>query len=413
MIVLAGYVAYFSNSPGLVSVSRPLIFVLLLVAAMVAIVSKRLRPVVPTASELLLYAIGIVSCAVALIRSVDYSIYYSMYFITAIVCFSVIARAVSLEKLLDLVAISLLMCELTTLVLDWKNLLLCLSISIGKSGLVRFTPFDNHPLLIGYIFGSGSILMVRRAFLAQRRWERWLMGAGALLAWAMVLAASARSSVAGLVAAALFAYVVELRFFRNTGLGRAGMIAIVVGLVIAAYFAFTSPYLQQILEINSQFRGVSSGVTGRTDLWEKGLVSLTSDPLLVAFGGGLRSSEYSVIGFLTENSYITILLDSGALLGSALILFLLLAPFGALRQSRNENTNALIMLPSFFVFLLVNCFFVRYLLGLGNPTALYTLLLFMALSMHPGFKRSFVKETAYAQPDQSERTVVARSALRR
>lgn len=290
-------------------------------------------------------------------------------------------------------------------------MLTCLSISIGKSGLHRFTPFGSHPLLVGYIFGSGSILLVRRAYLARRRWERYAMGCGAVLAWAMVLGASARSAVAGLVAAALFAYIAEFRFFKNSSMGRAGMVAIVIGAMIVIYFAATSSYLQQMLEVNSETRGLGSGVTGRTDLWEKGLMSLTSDPTLVAFGGGLRSSEYSVIGFLTENSYITILLDSGALLGSALILFLMLAPFSALRQSRTSmdaSSHALVLLPSFFVFLLVQCFFVRYLVGLGNPTALYTLFFFTSVSMHPAFQRSLGRNAAAAQAPAAK-TVVSPS----
>jgi hypothetical protein len=390
MLVAVGYVAYLSSSPGLESIGRPLIFVLLLLAALVALVGKKVRPISPTASELLLYAVGIVSSAVALVRSVDYSIYYSMYFLTAIICISVIARTIPLPRLLDVAALSILLCVITTVLFDWKDLMICLSISIGKTGLHRFTPFGSHPLLVGYIFGSGSILLIRRAYLAGRTWERYAMIAGTLLAWTMVLAASARSAVAGLVVAALFAYVAEFRFFKGSSLGRAGMIAIIVGAVAAVYFAVSSTYLQNILEVNSDTRGIGSGVTGRTDLWEKGLMSLTSDPTLVAFGGGLRSSEYSVIGFLTENSYITILLDSGALLGSALILFLMLAPFSALRQSRAsaETPNALVLLPSFFIFLLVQCFFVRYLVGLGNPTALYTLVLFTGLSMRPGFLQS-------------------------
>ena len=390
MLVAAGYVAYLSSSPGLESIGRPLIFVLLLLAALMALVGKKMRPISPTASELLLYAVGIVSSAVALVRSVDYSIYYSMYFLTAIICISVIARTIPLPRLLDVAALSILLCVITTILFDWKDLMICLSISIGKTGLHRFTPFGSHPLLVGYIFGSGSILLIRRAYLAGRTWERYAMIAGTLLAWTMVLAASARSAVAGLVVAALFAYVAEFRFFKGSSLGRAGMIAIIVGAVAAVYFAVSSTYLQNILEVNSDTRGIGSGVTGRTDLWEKGLMSLTSDPTLVAFGGGLRSSEYSVIGFLTENSYITILLDSGALFGSALILFLMLAPFSALRQSRapTETPNALVLLPSFFIFLLVQCFFVRYLVGLGNPTALYTLVLFTGLSMRPGFLKS-------------------------
>ena len=397
MIVAAGYVAYWSSSPGLEPIVRPLIFVFLLLAAMLAIAGHRVKPITPTATELLLYTLGLVSAGVALVRSVDYSIYYSMYFLTAIICFSVIARSVPLERLLDLAALSVLLCVVTTILFDWQDLLTCLSISIGKSGLRRFGPFGNHPLLVGYFAGSGSILMVRRAYLTRNKWERIAMAGGVAFAWAMVLAASARSAVLGLIAASLFAFGAELAdSCKGTKLGRGGVILIVVGLMVAVYLAFTSTYLQDILEVNSNTRGVGSGVTGRTDLWAKGLEALTSDPFLVAFGGGLRSSEYSVIGFLTENSYITILLDSGALVGSTLILFVLIAPFSALRQLRASTAkpNPLLLFPSFFVFLIVQCFFVRYLIGLGNPTALFTLVLLMALSMRAGFRESVAKESS-------------------
>jgi len=406
MIVAAGYVAYWSSSPGLEPIVRPLIFVFLLLAAMLAIAGHRVKPITPTATELLLYTLGLVSAGVALVRSVDYSIYYSMYFLTAIICFSVIARSVPLERLLDLAALSVLLCVVTTILFDWQDLLTCLSISIGKSGLRRFGPFGNHPLLVGYFAGSGSILMVRRAYLTRNKWERIAMAGGVAFAWAMVLAASARSAVLGLIAASLFAFGAELRFLKGTKLGRGGVILIVVGLMVAVYLAFTSTYLQDILEVNSNTRGVGSGVTGRTDLWAKGLEALTSDPFLVAFGGGLRSSEYSVIGFLTENSYITILLDSGALVGSTLILFVLIAPFSALRQLRASTAkpNPLLLFPSFFVFLIVQCFFVRYLIGLGNPTALFTLVLLMALSMRAGFRESVAKDpqpTRAASPGEA------------
>ena len=240
MIVAAGYVAYFSSAPGAESVARPLIFVLLLLAALMAIVGKRVKPIMPTASELLLYAVGIVSCAVALVRSVDYSIYYSMYFLTAIICISVIARTLPIERLLDLAAFCMLACAVTTVIVYWRELLTCLSISVGKNGLIRFMPFSSHPLLVGYISARDPILLVRRAYLAHRKWERYAMAAGAVLAWSMVLAASARSAVAGLLAAALFAYVAEFRFFKNSSLGRAGMVAIIAGLVVAAYFAANS-----------------------------------------------------------------------------------------------------------------------------------------------------------------------------
>ena len=68
----------------------------------------------------------------------------------------------------------------------------------------------------------------------------------------------------------------------------------------------------------------------------------------------------------------------------------ILAPVSAFPNG--VPSNALILLPSFFVFLLVQCFFVRYLVGLGNPTALYTLIFFTGLSMRPGFEQSLAHQ---------------------
>jgi hypothetical protein len=137
--------------------------------------------------------------------------------------------------------------------------------------------------------------------------------------------------------------------------------------------------------------------------------ALFSDPALIAFGGGLRSSEYTVIGFLTENSYLTILLDSGILVGGALILLLLYSPIKAVRLQRSSpkaSKMTLAFLPSFFVFLLIQCFFLRYFIGIGNPTSLLTLLFVVSLSMYTGFQASLARA-----PDNTATASKAPSAL--
>lgn len=390
LIVTACYSAFWSSLGGLGEVTRPLIFVLLMLAALIAIADKRLKPIGATPTELLLYAVGLLSSIVALLRSTDYSIYYSMYFITAILCLSVIGRTISTERLLDLGAVVALLCIVTSLVFDWKGLLMGLSVSIGPQGMMRFAPLGNHPLLTGYIVGSGSILLIRRAYITRRSLERYVMICGTLTAWAMVLAASARSTVVALVAASLFAIVVEFRLVGSASPKRLGLIAVVLAAAVILYLATGSTYLQDVLQVDSATRGIGTGATGRTDLWQEGIDALTATPSMVMFGGGLRSSEYMVIGFSTENSYITIVLDSGIFLGTALIVFLLHAPVSALRQIRSSpgERHPLSFMPTFFVFLLVQCFFIRYLVGLGNPTALITLLLLVSLSMRVGFQRS-------------------------
>jgi hypothetical protein len=216
------------------------------------------------------------------------------------------------------------------------------------------------------------------------------MAVGVLLAWSIVLAASSRSTIIALMVAAAVAALLEVRVLRGLTLKRFAVAVAAIGTLSVLYFGYASTYFAKILEIDSSYRGFGTGATGRTDLWAKSMQALLSDPTLIAFGGGLRSSEYTVIGFLTENSYLTILLDSGVVLGGVLILFLLYSPIGALRLQRSSTNkeNRLIFLPSFFVFLLIQCFFLRYFIGIGNPTSLLTLVLLVSLSMYKGFEAS-------------------------
>src|SRR5258708_31521612 len=105
--------------------------------------------------------------------------------------------------------------------------------------------------------------------------------------------------------------------------------------------------------------------------------------MLFAFGGGFRSSSSDLIGFSTENSYTTIFLDSGAFIGAAIIFVFCYSPIKALRITSPENRHSspLILLASFMTFLIVESVFNRYLLAIGNPTSLMSLLILFALSI--------------------------------
>jgi exopolysaccharide production protein ExoQ len=388
LIVIGCYLAFLSNAGGVGPVARPLIFAFLFLAAFLAVVTNKMHRIAATPAELLLYLIGILSAAVSLVRSEDYCIYYTMYYVATLIFVSVFARTLTLERLLDLGAFVILMCIASCIIFQSNGLIAALKISIGPNGLERFSPFNNHPLLMGHIFGSGSLLLARRVYLARNALERNLMAVGVLLAWTIVVAASSRSTIIAVMAAAVFAVFFEFRALRAMTGKRFAIAAAAIGALAVLYFGFASTYFVNILEIDSSSRGFGTGATGRTDLWAKGLEALLSDPMLIALGGGLRSSEYTVIGFLTENSYLTILLDSGIFMGGALIGLLLYSPIMALRLQRSSRSpkKTLAFLPSFFVFLLVQCFFLRYFIGIGNPTSLLTLVFVVSLSMYAAFE---------------------------
>ena len=111
LIVAGCFTAFWSNA-AVGPIARPLIFVFLFLAASLAILTSKVRRIATTPTELLLYAVGILSAGVSLVLGADYSILYTTYYFGAIVLVSVLARTVSLERLLDLGAQVTILCIL-------------------------------------------------------------------------------------------------------------------------------------------------------------------------------------------------------------------------------------------------------------------------------------------------------------
>jgi hypothetical protein len=240
-------------------------------------------------------------------------------------------------------------------------------------------------------------LVVRRFLLSRKALEKLVMAVGSLCCCLFVLAASARSSLIGMVAAAgvgiFFEYGVR-RFFASIWVKLATVGVLVLGLAfsdrIAAYFI-------RMLELDSDTRGLGTGGTGRAELWARGLSTFVNDPVTFLFGGGFRSSSSDIIGFSTESSYITILLDGGLFMGMAVIVVFAYSPIKALRLTpwRNRHDSSLVLLAAFLTFCIVESIFNRYLLAIGNPTSLLSLMVVIGLSL----RRSGASEKESAGAD--------------
>jgi hypothetical protein len=169
------YLAFWSNAGGVGPAARPLIFVCLALASLLAVATGKVRRIAATPIEILLYLIAVLSAAVSLIRAEEYCIYYTMYYLATLVLTSIVTRVVSTPRLMDLGAYVTILCLATSLALHANGLIAALKVSVGAYGLERFSALNNHPLLMGYIFGSGSILLARRVYLARAALERVLM----------------------------------------------------------------------------------------------------------------------------------------------------------------------------------------------------------------------------------------------
>jgi exopolysaccharide production protein ExoQ len=385
LVGAACYLTLFAVLPGSGPAMQVLALVLLFGAAAWAVFLDRVKAIPTSAPELVMYVVGVAYIAVAMLTD-ENSVGISIAFLCTIIFISIVSRAISLERVMDVGATVALLCVLTAIVVDHQEALAALVPSGGGAGLNRFMPLHSTPNLVGYIYGAGSILMVRRALVSKKTIERIVMAGGALFSCLFVLAASARSSLIALVAAASVAIILEYRARRFFSLKWVKLGAITFIILGLAFSERIGAYFTRMLELDSDTRGLATGGTGRTGLWARGIATLVDDPMRFMFGAGFRSSSPDVIGFPTESSYITILLDSGVFIGAAVILVFAYSPIKALKLTspQSRHASSLVLVASFLTFLIVESIFNRYLLAIGNPTSLLSLLVLFTVSIRQG-----------------------------
>lgn len=240
---------------------------------------------------------------------------------------------------------------------------------------LRFVAFNLHPNLEGLLFGADAILI----FYISIKFPHfaWPLRGLAVAAVALIFGASARAGLLALALAAGIALLLNFRLLHPTV--RKSIIGL-IGLGIFAVLIFGEQiwaFLVTMLELDSKTRGLDSGGSGRFDVWQMGLDLIGSSFKLIMLGGGFRWSNEDNIGFYTENSYITILLDSGIVVGGIIIYSMFNAVYKAGRNvySTNLDKEALLLFV-LILYGLLQSFFNRYLMAIGNPFSLVLIYLF-------------------------------------
>lgn len=386
LLGLAFYLTFFAAQGGIGTVIQMAALVVIAGVAVYALMMRRFEPAPLSAAEVVMHLLGI-SYVIVGVFGEENVVFVSMAFLTTVISMSIVCRAISLEALLDTCGRVALAGIVTIIVVDHQAAATALASGLhgGRAGIVRFMPLGLHPDLTGYVFGVCAWLMARRVILASHVLERVAMVGGMLAACVFVLAASSRSSLIALVASTGVAVFIEYGFVRLFSLRWVRFVsvfAVIAGLALSGKIA---AFVSTMLELDSSARGLSSGGTGRTELWARGILAFFQDPIIFLFGGGFRSSSPEEIGFFTESSYISILLDSGAFLGAAVIVVFCYAPLKALKiVPRGEmHASPLILLTSLMTFVIVESVFNRYLLAIGNPASLMSLMILLALSLRP------------------------------
>lgn len=399
LLIISFYLLVFSNDPrfGLVTQIASLAF--LLGYAIQNLLMGRVRKRGFTSFDVVFITATLLSFLTSLAVANLYSAYFSIAF--AIVVFSsfIIVRSVPHTVVLQSWTVAMVAAVGTVAIVYPNELILSLG---GKSvfgiGLIRFEPFGMHPNLTGYIYGSTALVMLITAQYNRGAFKVIALIA-ALVAFAVVLAASARAGVVSLTISLLIIGALGLYNIRAKTVISLIALAAISTLLFSLNSTIILSYFESILDLKSETRGLDSGGSGRVELWVRGIDLIGSrNPFHDVFGSGLRSAVPELIGFSTENSYITLILEFGIVFGSSLILYLFFALFKAIRRNRStfpctKSSKEKVRLRvevGLIVFALTHAVFNRYLIAIGNPTSLYFMLLLAGLF---GPKQSFRKHT--------------------
>jgi len=249
-------------------------------------------------------------------------------------------------------------------------------------GLVRYQPLGMHPNLSGLVYGGGALLFFQR-YLAAHKWSQKAFALAVMvLCLCVLLAASARASMLSLAFAGLTgAFLIALQGSQRS---KKILLIAVFGVIVALFnWVAIKDYLSLIMDVDSPTRGVDSGATGRTEIWQAGVELVLSNEVLLFTGRGIRSALPGIIGFPVESSYINLALEHGLFFGSLIVLAFVVTAWRSLRQGlkRGQRDDQLFMAGLMLIFILAQSIFNRYLIGVGNPYSLWILVLILQVNL--------------------------------
>lgn len=249
-------------------------------------------------------------------------------------------------------------------------------------GLVRYQPLGMHPNLSGLVYGGGALLFFQRYLTAHKWLQKVFALAIVVLCLCVLLAASARASMLSLTFAGLTgAFLIALQGSQRS---KKIVLIAVLGVIVALFnWVAIKDYLSLIMDVDSPTRGVASGATGRTEIWQAGIELVLSNEVLLFTGRGIRSALPGIIGFPVESSYINLALEHGLFFGSLIVLAFVVTAWRSLRQGlkRGQRDDQLFMAGLMLIFILAQSIFNRYLIGVGNPYSLWILVLILQVNL--------------------------------
>jgi hypothetical protein len=267
-------------------------------------------------------------------------------------------------------------------------------IAVGFAGLLqsietleRFTPFSFHPNLLGFLLAGYFCVMVWKFITGGWR-MKVLSGLVGLACLVIIFLAASRGSLVGIFAGLFFVAAMEIvrakkeqrrRILRFSLLTAAPVLGLFLYVYNLERTQAALSYVDVVLQLSDDYRGYSSGLSGRLDRWKEAASVFTDGTFLI--GRGIRYTDLSEATII-DNSYLVILYEVGLV-----PLILIMWRFLSIARrfvwnyfhSRTESQRHFYLACSLLmVTLLVTNIVDRYLFGVGNPYSLVAFMMFAA-----------------------------------
>ncbi len=242
-----------------------------------------------------------------------------------------------------------------------------------------------HPNLLGFVMAGYFPVIVWRAMEENAGWKKWALIVLSLATFVILFLTGSRGSLAAVLFAggALLVRAVGSGWLKRVRLRHLHMMAFLILIPLAVMFLFENnrvgrigDYLNDFLSLSTSQRGLKSGLSGRTGIWQIAFhILAVRDRWL--FGFGYRAGD-RMVGTI-DNGYVQLLFESGLIaggmiFGSMLRVFLVLWKASSARIN-NAWTRYYMMLWCLMIVYFLNNISTRYLFSFGSPFSLCILFL--------------------------------------
>ena len=307
------------------------------------------------------------------IRPLTYALTMSL----TVACIHIIVSARGLASVLDQFIVASTLAAIGAAIFDWTGFLEALSAVQTDFGLLRFMAFEGHPNLTGHNFGGAAVACFGRFLISTDTRQKTILLMCFGILSTLPFAASSRGGLAAmgsgvLVMSILYGQQISSRFVSNASRKYfiLTILVLIISFIVACFTQFE--YFAEMLDASSEYRGLGSGFTGRTDNWYDVFVMASESTRVMLLGNGLRSWDDNIMGFATDSSYVNMLWEIGLPLTVLLTLFVLYRAFWFLF---NDRHGIGLIAFGILVFVLVEGLVARFFIGIGNPVSVLTLAL--------------------------------------